>query len=61
VKDAQEAINQIVGSKVLTPDGQFGMNTTRWIKQFQKDRGLKADGIIGVGTWQHLISARLGR
>lgn len=61
VKDAQEAINQIVGSKVLTPDGVFGSDTTRWIKQFQKDRGLVADGIVGQGTWQHLISARLGR
>jgi hypothetical protein len=61
VKDLQEGINQIVGSKVLTPDGNFGPNTTRWVKQFQKDRGLKPDGIVGVGTWQHIISARLGR
>jgi hypothetical protein len=61
VKDFQEGINQIVGSKVLNPDGKFGSTTARWARQFQRDRGLAADGIVGQGTWQHLIAARLGR
>jgi hypothetical protein len=61
VKDAQEAINQIVGRKVLTADGVFGAETTKWIRQFQRDRGLADDGVVGQGTWQHLIAARLGR
>jgi hypothetical protein len=61
VKDAQGALNAIVGRNVLTEDGVFGPGTAKWVRQFQKDRGLKADGIVGQGTWQHLLSARLGR
>ena len=61
VRDAQEAVNAIVGHKVLTADGHFGPETAKWVRQFQRDRGLTADGIVGVGTWQHLIAARLGR
>ena len=61
VRDLQEALNQIVGRKVLTTDGHFGAETAKWVRQFQKDRGLSADGIVGQGTWQHLLAARLGR
>lgn len=60
VKDLQEGMNQIVGKKVLTADGVFGAETTRWVKQFQKDHKLTADGIVGQATWQHIIAARLG-
>lgn len=61
VKDAQEGINQIVGKPVLKADGVFGGETAKWVRQFQRDRHLVADGVVGQGTWQHLLSARLGR
>lgn len=32
------------------PDGKFGPNTERWVKAFQKAKGLKADGIAGEKT-----------
>jgi len=61
VKDLQEGINQIVGKKVLTPDGAFGAETTKWVKQFQKDRGLPADGVVGTKTWEQVIAVRMTR
>lgn len=35
-------------------DGKFGENTELAVKQFQISRGLKADGIIGVDTWNEI-------
>lgn len=35
-------------------DGKFGSATESAVKAFQKDRGLKADGIIGPMTWKAL-------
>lgn len=32
-------------------DGVFGAATDRNVRQYQKDKGLKADGIVGVNTW----------
>lgn len=32
-------------------DGIFGVKTEAAVKQFQSDRGLKADGIVGSQTW----------
>lgn len=61
VKDLQEGINQIVGKKVLTADGTFGAETTKWVKQFQKDRSLAADGVVGTTTWEQVIAARLSK
>ena len=42
-------IQQHVGVKLV--DGVFGRGTERAVKQFQKRRRLKADGIIGRQTW----------
>ena len=35
-------------------DGRIGAKTKEAISRFQKDRGLKADGIIGKRTWDEL-------
>lgn len=38
-------------------DGKFGAKTETAVKQFQKDNGLKADGIVGAATWAALDAA----
>ena len=35
-------------------DGKIGPQTRRAIKEFQKARGLKADGVVGQKTWEEL-------
>lgn len=37
-------------------DGSFGAKTETAVKQFQKDHGLKVDGICGSATWNALQS-----
>lgn len=36
-------------------DGDFGAGTLAAVKEFQKDKGLKADGIVGKNTWRKLL------
>ena len=38
-------------------DGDFGAQTEKAVKQFQKDWGLKDDGIVGQATWAKLKEA----
>ena len=35
----------------LTPDGNFGPNTDRKVRDWQKSKGLTPDGIIGPKSW----------
>lgn len=37
-------------------DGDFGSATQAAVKAFQKDNGIKADGIIGSSTWEKLCN-----
>ena len=37
------------------PDGVFGAQTERAVKQFQRARGLKVTGVVNAGTWKPLI------
>jgi N-acetylmuramoyl-L-alanine amidase len=39
----------------VDPDGVYGPQTEVAIKNFQKQNGLNADGIIGPASWQKLI------
>lgn len=40
----------------ITPDGKFGKITEQATIAWQKSRGLKADGIVGTGTWTTAFS-----
>ena len=56
VKELQErllALGYDVGK--TGADGIFGKKTLAAVKAFQRDRGLKEDGIFGILTWAKLI------
>ena len=36
-------------------DGSFGNATVNAVKQFQKDKGLEQDGVVGAKTWSKLL------
>jgi N-acetylmuramoyl-L-alanine amidase len=48
VKDLQNLLG-------LKPDGIFGPNTLKALKNFQRDNGLSVDGIVGPNTWSVLV------
>ena len=37
-------------------DGDFGANTDKAVKEFQKSNGLDPDGICGKNTWTKLLT-----
>lgn len=39
----------------LYQDGIFGPQTEEAVKEFQRKKGLTADGIVGVNTWTRLL------
>jgi peptidoglycan hydrolase-like protein with peptidoglycan-binding domain len=42
-------------------DGLFGDQTTKLVKQFQRDQGLHEDGIVGKDTWRTLLELWIAR
>lgn len=34
-----------------TVDGIFGLRTEKNVRQYQADKGLKVDGVVGTDTW----------
>lgn len=57
VKNLQNALNSVLGSKLKKPlplTGKWGAQTTSAIKVFQKANGLKADGKVGKETLKKL-------
>ncbi|MGO2037020.1 MAG: peptidoglycan-binding protein [Brevibacterium sp.] len=35
-------------------DGRYGPSTQKIVRQFQKEKGLKVDGVVGVKTWKKI-------
>lgn len=54
VKTLQQKLN-------LAVDGIFGLVTDEAVRNFQKSKGLTADGIVGNKTWAALGVAEIGR
>lgn len=46
------AIQKLLGG--IKADGVFGPQTEAAVKQFQTNRGLEVDGIVGKKTWEQL-------
>ncbi|MGW4160570.1 peptidoglycan-binding domain-containing protein [Streptomyces sp. NPDC004788] len=45
------------GARIAT-DGRFGAGTARAVRDFQRARGLGADGVAGPATWTRLLTTR---
>ena len=58
VKFLQERLSLMGYSLVF--DGSFGAKTEAAVKQFQKDRGLTVDGIVGSKTWTAMFTSEEG-
>lgn len=43
----------------LTVDGDYGTGTTEAIREFQRDHGLTADGILGAATYAALMGSAM--
>lgn len=48
------AIQKLLGG--LNNKGYFGADTEQAVKDFQKNRGLEQDGIVGSKTWEELTN-----
>ena len=56
VVEAQTKLNALMpgAQPPLKVDGKYGDGTVARVKQFQKSRGLVADGVVGAKTWAAL-------
>lgn len=62
-KGASGNITKLLQEKLVTlgystngVDGIFGSGTYSAVREFQKTRGLSADGIVGANTWRKLLN-----
>lgn len=55
---AVTAMQQVLWERgyTLEIDGDFGAQTDRIVREFQRDRGLTVDGIVGPVTWAALLA-----
>ena len=56
VRDIQYRLARLL-DRDLVADGVFGDATLALLRQFQRERGLAADGIVGPQTWRALTEA----
>lgn len=56
-----EVVKQIQKALNLLPDGIYGVLTEERVKEFQREHGLKVDGVVGPATLAKLIPARWKR
>ena len=54
VVQIQNQLNHVGGYK-LAVDGIFGGGTKNAVVDFQRKKGLTADGVVGSNTWLSLI------
>ena len=56
MRDVQRRLSRLSHSP-LTADGHFGEDSVRAVREFQRARGLPADGMVGSETWRALVEA----
>ena len=54
VRRLQQMLNETGAKPALTIDGKLGPRTRQAVLQFQRERGLCADGLVGRQTWRAL-------
>jgi peptidoglycan hydrolase-like protein with peptidoglycan-binding domain len=57
---AQDGLNTL-GFRTGGLDGVFGAQTRNAVINYQRSRGLTADGIVGCNTWRSLQEDVVGR
>ena len=55
VTELQKRLNE--NGYDLAVDGQFGKETQKAVRDYQKKKGLVVDGIVGKNTWASLLSS----
>jgi peptidoglycan hydrolase-like protein with peptidoglycan-binding domain len=50
-----DAVKLVQAALKITVDGKFGSQTKAAVEAFQKQNGLKADGVVGANTWSKLF------
>jgi peptidoglycan hydrolase-like protein with peptidoglycan-binding domain len=58
VAEAQKLLSEALQRQVST-DGKFGDETKAAVEEFQRQRNLPVDGVIGAATWTALIGAEV--
>lgn len=58
-RDRGEAVTQLQqlladNGYDISPDGVFGRGTERAVRDFQRSKGLRVDGVVGAETWAAL-------
>ncbi|PTA67067.1 peptidoglycan-binding domain-containing protein [Deinococcus arcticus] len=56
VRALQDQLRSGYGYSSVTVDGAFGPATNTAVRDFQTKRGLTVDGIVGLNTWQELVT-----